>query len=229
MSYKGGAKSTTKHLHYAPDYYTPHALLEAEVMTEQEARAEYSRLRSIARKRLERFEGTEWTDTSTYKYNKGRYKPLSEISSYHELAHLLGDVASFLSDDVHPHSVSALQSRRTQALRTLHSNGYMFVNKKNFRDFGEFMEEVRARKMHVRGSPEAELFAAAQKHGIPPDQLHKDFSYWLENRRELAKQPLISSDKPHDAAAYKQAITNTKAKRTREANKKAAQKNTRKK
>lgn len=218
MSYKGGARSTTSHLKYPPNYYTPHAIMDAEVMTEAEARSEYSRLRSIARKRLERFEGTEWTDTDVYKYNKGRFKPLSEMTNYSELTHLLGDVARFLSNDSHPNSVSGLEQRRSETLRTLHANGYKFVKKSNFKQFGEFMEEVRARKMHVRGSPETEMFAQAIKHGIPPEQLFKEFDYWQKNLEQLKKQPRISSDKPHDANAYKKLITQKKAADTRKKN-----------
>jgi hypothetical protein len=228
MSYKGGAQSTTKHLHYAPNFYTPHAILEAEVMTEAEARREYSRLRSIARKRLERFEGTEWTDTDVYKYNKDRYKPISEMRNYSELAHLLGDVARFLSNDSHPNSVSELESRRAQTIRTLHENGYTFVNKKNYNEYTDFMEAVRAQKMHVRGSPEAELFAAAKKKGIDPEKLEKELNWWLDNRRYLEAMPKIKNDKPHSAEDYKKAILDIKETK-RKHDEKQAQKKTRKK
>lgn len=102
--------------------YQPQALQEG--YSEKELRREYSRLRSVARKRLERFAGTEWEDTNVYRYNKGRYKPVAQVTSKTELACLLSEVAHFLTAE--GGSVSGQKSIREKAIATW--KAYSFID-----------------------------------------------------------------------------------------------------
>ena len=105
-------------------------------------RKEYSRLRSIARKRLERMSRSEFTDTAAYQLNKSHYPQLAKIHGSQELSERLSDLQRFLSAE--GSSVTGqrrIQQRRVEALQ---SHGFDFVNKSNLREFGEFMEMLRS-------------------------------------------------------------------------------------
>ena len=205
--YKGGS-TTGSSLRYPVESYVPSVVMMSKYMTEKQMISEYSRLRSIARKRLERFEGTEWVDTQQYRANAGRYKPVKEIKNKTELVALLSDVSRFVT--ARTGSVSGLQSQRRQSIQSLHEHGYTFVNRKNFKQFADFMEDWRTwDRNHLYDSARvAELYHEAKKKQISPDQLKRDFEFWLEKNSLEALQNMkrISSKKPHSALDYKKAI-----------------------
>lgn len=205
--YKGGS-TTGSSLRYPVEAYVPSVVMMSKYMTEKQMISEYSRLRSIARKRLERFEGTEWVDTQQYRMNAGRYKPVKEIKNKTELVALLSDVSRFVT--ARTGSVSGLRVQRRQSIQSLHEHGYTFVNRKNFKQFADFMEDWRTwdRNRLYDSARVAELYHEAKKKQIPRDQLERDFEFWLEKNSLEALQNMkrISSKKPHSALDYKKAI-----------------------
>jgi hypothetical protein len=134
---KGGAREKAA-LTYEDEVYTPDG---AKSLQDKDLRKEYSRLRSIARKRLERFEGTEWEDTQIFKVNEHKFKPLKDMDSDRELRHLFSDVARFVKAETS--SVSGLERQRRLAMESLQEHGYDFVNTNNFNRFVHFMEYAR--------------------------------------------------------------------------------------
>lgn len=205
MAYKGGRRDRAQ-LKYDRDLYNYSTLKIAEPLTEKQARAEYSRLRSIARKRLERFEGTEWEDTNTYKYNKGQFKPLPDIKSKDELYRRLSMVATFIASDTG--SVKGLKAQRKRSIETLHSHGYNFVNTKNFKEFSKYMEESRISKIaNLYDSDRiAELYRITSKKKIPTVELEKDFSFWMDNASKLDNMQTIKNDSPKNADEYRKRL-----------------------
>lgn len=205
--YKGGS-TTGSSLRYPVEAYVPSVVMMSKYMTEKQMISEYSRLRSIARKRLERFVGTEWVDTQQYRMNAGRYKPVKEIKNKTELVALLSDVSRFVT--ARTGGVSGLQAQRRQSIQSLHEHGYTFVNRKNFKQFADFMEDWRTwdRNRIYDSARVAELYHEAKKKQIPPDQLERDFEFWLEKNSLEALQNMkrINSKKPHSALDYKKAI-----------------------
>jgi hypothetical protein len=203
MAYKGGARKKAT-LKYMRDVYTPEG---AKSLTDRNLRKEYSRLRSIAQKRLQRFEGTEWTDSEVYKTNKDLFKPLSEIKSDRELRHLFSDVARFTISATG--SVSGLERQRRLAIETLHDRNYDFVNKGNFKEFAEFMEYERiANKGRMYDSKRiAEFYEMHDKTLVTNDQLHKAFKRWKETHRQLKK---IQQINPRNSTVYRSKIETPK-------------------
>lgn len=205
--YKGGS-TTGSSLRYPVEAYVPSVVMMSKYMTEKQMISEYSRLRSIARKRLERFVGTEWVDTQQYRMNAGRYKPVKEIKNKTELVALLSDVSRFVT--ARTGSVSGLRAQRRQSIQSLYEHGYTFVNRKNFKQFADFMEDWRTwdRNRLYDSARAAELYHEAKKKQIAPDQLKRDFEFWLEKNSLEALQNMkrISSKKPHSALDYKKAI-----------------------
>lgn len=199
MPYKGGKRDKAK-LTYNEEVYTP---IGAKQLSEKQMRKEYSRLRSIARKRLERFEGTEWTDTQVYKLNAGIYKPLKEIKSDYELRHLLSTVARFVTSETG--SVSGLERQRTEAIVTLNERGYDFVNRDNFREFAEFMEYARvANQNRLYDSKRiAEFYASTEKKNMSSEDLRKAFRSWSKKQKKLRK---IQNVNPRNSSQYRRDV-----------------------
>jgi hypothetical protein len=157
--------------------YQPQALQEG--FSEKELRREYSRLRSVARKRLERFAGTEWEDTSVYRYNKGRYKPVAQVTSKTELSHLLSDVAKFLS--AAGGSVTGQKEIRDKAIATWHDKGYDWINKDNYAAFARFLEFAREFVGQPYLEKTVEMFRRAEDQGVDPEHIKQNFEWYWKN------------------------------------------------
>lgn len=176
---------------YDPEVYIP-AAVRYGYLELSEARAEYSRLRSAAVKRLERLSRTEGARYSAYQmYGKEGFAPLPKNATPAEVGRALADVHHFL--EMKTSSISQIRESQRQALRTLQERGYSFVNKSNIREFGEFMEAARQQKVasdNRGGSPViVELYETVKRLQIPPEQVQQRFAYWLSKRKELEAMP----------------------------------------
>lgn len=120
--------------------YTPLAL--ELTWNVKEVRQEYSRLRSIYRKRYERLIASEYSDIGLVKERPiSRYKPIRQIESNYELYHLLSELATIVSSDL---TVSGLKKREKEKIA--HINDVFGVGLKSHEDllnFSKFMEQVR--------------------------------------------------------------------------------------
>ena len=117
------------------DEYYPYRL---EQMDERALRKEYTRLRKIANKRLARLQASKYKDSELAKEYAGGFEILANVADLpRELTVLSRFVASERS------SITGLQRIEKQSISTLHQHGYTFVNTKNVRQFGAFMEEMR--------------------------------------------------------------------------------------
>lgn len=196
-----------------PEAYFPGGITILKVTGEAEARKEYQRLRRIAQKRLARFEGTQYEDTEVYKNRaiKHPFKPSSSIKDVRSLQAALSDIRGFL--DSERSTISGLKRIDKNTVSTLHANGYTFVNIGNIKAFGEFMEaaRIKAGRRMFASDRVAELYDAAERKKIPPEQLLKDFEYWRKNIEEL-NSSRVSRKEGATAADYRRTIERRKAK-----------------
>ena len=190
---------------YPDEYYIPE-LLRQGILTDAEMRKEYSRLRAIANSRLERMEGTRYTNYQSYIKNVGKYVPLSDIKTRRELIYKLSEVQKFVS--ARTSSISGIRELERQTLETAHERGLTFLNKDNLYLFGEFMEEARAKGYaKIYGSERvAELFGTAAKKGLTADEIMSEFGYWIENREALEKAPKFRNKEAQNSGNYKRFI-----------------------
>ena len=177
--------------HYDPEVYIP-AAIRYNYLSIQEARAEYSRLRSAAVKRLQRLVGTEGERYSAFRmYGKEGFPSLPKNASASEVGRALADVYHFL--EMKSSSIGAIREAQRKAIKTLQERGYDFINKGNIREFGEFMEAARQQKVasdNRGGSPViVELYETAKRLQMPPEQVQTHFSFWLSRRKELEAMP----------------------------------------
>ena len=123
------------------DDYTPLALELTWDM--KDVRKEYSRLRSIWRKRYERLLKSDYKDINLVKDRPiMRYKQLKDITSDREIYHLLSELATIIASDIT--TVTGLKKREKEQMH--HINDVYGTNLKTHEDllnFGRFMEQLR--------------------------------------------------------------------------------------
>lgn len=176
---------------YPSEVYIP-AAVRYGYITIAEARAEYSRLRSVAEKRLKRLSRTEGARYSAYQmYGREGFTPLPRDATPADVGRALADVHHFL--EMKTSSISQIRESQRQALKTLQERGYSFVNKSNIKEFGEFMESARqagVARANRGGSPIiVELYETVKRLQIPPEIVRQNFAEWLAKKGELDKLP----------------------------------------
>lgn len=134
-------KSKPQGLLRSKDDYTPLALELTWDM--KDVRKEYSRLRSIWRKRYERLLKSDYKDINLVKDRPiQRYKQLKEITSDREIYHLLSELATIISSD--RTTVTGLKKQEKEQMQ--HINDVYGTELKTHEDllnFGRFMEQLR--------------------------------------------------------------------------------------
>lgn len=134
-------KSKPRGLLRSKDDYTPLALELTWDM--KDVRKEYSRLRSIWRKRYERLLKSYYKDINLVKDRPiQRYKQLKDITSDREIYHLLSELATIIASD--RTTVTGLKKQEKEQMQ--HINDVYGTELKTHEDllnFGRFMEQLR--------------------------------------------------------------------------------------
>ena len=134
-------KSKPQGLIRTKDDYTPLAIELTWDM--KDVRKEYSRLRSIWRKRYERILKSDYKDINLVKDRPiQRYKQLKDITSDREIYHLLSELATIIASD--RTTVTGLKKQEKEQMR--HINDVYGTELKTHEDllnFGRFMEQLR--------------------------------------------------------------------------------------
>lgn len=134
-------KSKPQGLLRSKDDYTPLAMELTWDM--KDVRKEYSRLRSIWRKRYERLLKSDYKDINLVKDRPiQRYKQLKEITSDREIYHLLSELATIIASD--RTTVTGLKKQEKEQMQ--HINDVYGTELKTHEDllnFGRFMEQLR--------------------------------------------------------------------------------------
>lgn len=134
-------KSKPQGLIRTKDDYTPLALELTWDM--KDVRKEYSRLRSIWRKRYERILKSDYKDINLVTDRPiQRYKKLKDITSDREIYHLLSELATIIGSD--RTTVTGLKKREKEQME--HINDVYGTELKTHGDllnFGSFMEQLR--------------------------------------------------------------------------------------
>lgn len=205
----------TASLTYEDDWYTPTSILtQIKTGNMKKVRKEYTRLRDISQKRLKRLEAADMGDTQAYLKNVSHYPKLKDIKTKYELAGRLSDLSRFIKAEAS--TVSGQRQIRAKSIQTLHDHGYDFVNDTNIVDFGRFMEEYRKQKLEDMGydsGDAAETYSVVVKHDLDPEEVKKDFEFWLEN---LATAKTLRRSKASKGSAErikKRIIKKTKTKK----------------
>ena len=118
------------------DDYTPLALELTWNM--KEVRKEYSRLRSIWRKRYERILKSDYKDINLVTDRPiQRYKQLKDITSDREIYHLLSELATIIASD--RTTVTGLKKQEKEQMKHINE----LKTHEDLLNFGRFMEQLR--------------------------------------------------------------------------------------
>lgn len=128
-----------KALKYDYSFY----LMEETVREIPDPRAEYERLRHQIDIRLRRFERSGLTYSSIYTEHKDLFEDVNTLDNA-EVYERIPEMARFLTDV--RSTVTGYREVERKAVRTLRDQGLTFVNKKNYKQFTDFMEWARSSK-----------------------------------------------------------------------------------
>lgn len=164
-------------LEYTPYYLNKH--------TEAELRKEYSKLRSIVRKRQERLEKSEFAELSEVKHY-GKLPPVAQIKNKQQLVYALAEAKRFLNQDI---SITRFKRERKDMVNKLNANGYDFITQQNFTSFVEFMESMRtiAQNTIVDSEIIAMLYNSVSKGKISASKLQKWFTDFIKKQEQSAR------------------------------------------
>ena len=134
-------KSKPQGLLRSKDDYTPLALELTWDM--KDVRKEYSRLRSIWRKRYERLLKSDYKDINLVKDRPiQRYKQLKDITSDREIYYLLSELATIIASD--RTTVTGLKKQEKEQMQRINDvYGTELKTHEDLLNFGRFMEQLR--------------------------------------------------------------------------------------
>ncbi len=134
-------KSKPQGLLRSKDDYTPLALELTWDM--KDVRKEYSRLRSIWRKRYERLMKSDYKDINLVKDRPiQRYKQLKDITSDREIYHLLSELATIIASE--RTTITGLKKREKDQMERINDvYGTELKTHEDLLNFGRFMEQLR--------------------------------------------------------------------------------------
>ena len=108
-------------------------------------KAEYTRMRDIAQKRIKRMAESEWTWTKTYKEHAQGFLKISEIDP-RDFAEAFSELSKFVS--AKSSSVRGQEAIRKKTTATLNSAiGEKKINKRNYKRVIKILNESRNRKI----------------------------------------------------------------------------------
>lgn len=184
-------------LTYPTAMYNPVSLKQ---ISESDLRKEYSRLRSIARKRIERIGKSEWgTDKIMARMPQiTKTKDLTES----QLRARTSELAKFLQKNTS--TVTGMNLARKRAVETLGKRYPELKGKitvKNWRAFAEFMEY--ARELHQNRMYDSERIVEFYAENEGSANLLEEFDKWM---KENSKNPgKLKSDTKTDSGVWREA------------------------
>lgn len=163
-----------------PRAYTPLGISYLQAASVKDARKEYTRLRDIANKRLNRLRASKFAKQPEVRnfYANGIPK-LSDLGDVHDLERALSRLYEWLSG---PSTIKEMTQRLdARILRTLHQNRF-YVDKKDLAAFGRFMDYMAARlkSLMIPSEVIAEYYVESRKKGLSGERLRRDFEAFLE-------------------------------------------------
>ena len=198
-------------LKYERDNYNPAYLRNN--LSSKDLRKEYSRLRGIANKRLKAI-GRYYPESQIYKRYADKFVKLTTLNDQ-QIAYKLTELADFLSRRLS--SVTAIKRYENETIKSLHEDGYTFINKSNLHDFFKFMDDTRtaARNSRYDSDRVVALFEMLERLGVNPDILKQDFTYYMENLDALESIDESRMERIDDTSLRRLLDANSNSRRNR--------------
>lgn len=167
-------------LRYSFRQYTVYANRIGAGIPQNEIKKEYTRLRDILNKRIQRINKSDFAGQGIAgQFPKGLPK-LADIAP-EDLPYLLQQAATALNS--RSGSLKGLQMRQSETVKSLRERGYTNIDNSNIRQFASFMDEARDRGLEkIYGSDTiATMYDSIADLDISPEAIMQDFAWWLDN------------------------------------------------
>lgn len=152
---------------------------------QSEVRAEYSRLRSVAQKRLQRLEQAGFLREGVALSRRRSFKKLAEMKDPRDVRASLVDLYRFLHAETSTVGGQRRVMRRTIA--NFQFYGIKNINEKNYFKYIEYLEHLKEeydiRKM-VASPQIIEYLAQVKNLSMAAEELERDFEKWLSAQDE---------------------------------------------
>lgn len=164
---------------YAPSFYTPEGAYWA---NDADLRAEYSRLRSIAQKRISRIKGTEFEQSAIFKENRHGFLTVKQAQAQDVLVDELMSIRRFLLDPTS--TLSGARERKAKILNTLNERGYTFVNSQNYWKYTQFMDfaDSMLKGTYYSSDFVNDFYERFESAGASLEQMKRWFSNWMSSQ-----------------------------------------------
>lgn len=160
----------------------------------REARAEYSRLRKIASKRLARMSKSRYESSDIYRRYAGQFAPLPRGASEERVRKMLSEVARFTERKTG--SISGMRKSRRAQVEAMQDLGYDWINEGNIDSFNDYMERIKKFTAAKKYDSEeiVDLFREADESGLDPMEVAEDFEDYLAGIKEIPEPPEPDED-----------------------------------
>ena len=167
-------------LKYSFRQYTVYANRIGAGIPQNEIKKEYTRLRDILNKRIQRINKSDFAGQGIAGQFPQGLPKLAEIAS-EDLPYLLQQAATALNS--RSGSLKGLQMRQSETIKSLRERGYTNIDDSNIRQFASFMDEARDRGLEkIYGSDTiATMYDSIVALDISPEAIMQDFAWWLDN------------------------------------------------
>ena len=167
-------------LRYSFRQYTVYANRIGAGIPQNEIKKEYTRLRDILNKRIQRINKSDFAGQGIAGQFPQGLPKLAEIAS-EDLPYLLQQAATAINS--RSGSLKGLQMRQSETIKSLRERGYTNIDNSNIRQFASFMDEARDRGLEkIYGSDTiATMYDSIVALDISPEAIMQDFAWWLDN------------------------------------------------
>ena len=196
-----------------PDNYNPITLSR---QSEDDLRAEYKKLRRVARERLQRIERSEdFGDSPIVRNNKAWLDIKPADIPAKELPSMLSQLESLL--EAKTGTLSGLRRQRALTIESLKDRGIKGINRKNFGDFSKFMNQTSLyREAYIpypKRSTGAEqrdaarqirprMFLLIENANVSEKAIMKEFNFFRDNLDQIEKLVKQKRLNPERKRAY---------------------------
>lgn len=172
--------------------------------TEEQLRDEYKRMAKQAKRQITAIKKSPFKDNKIVD-GKDFLSQNPDNMTKSDLAHNLSTLDSFLSSKLS--TVTGLREQRKLSIERLHDRGYNFINTRNYKAFGELMDDMRAyinnniitsqkvldavdnlvTKRNVKSLDKiTQVLQKAFENNISLANVQKNFSFYWENMDEIS-------------------------------------------
>lgn len=165
-------------------------------MKSEDYRKEYNKMVTDINRQIRRLEKADPESVSLEHYRNYFQKVTTKNPNLRTIQKLYTSAKRLLKSG--ELSVEAQTRSKANAIRTLHDEGFTYINKRNFNSYIRFLDDARARGLASIYSSTQILEAVheAKKQGLSKEQILNNMDRWSKNMKRDKEGKLIEQIEP---------------------------------